>query len=88
MRLSEIDAFPEEQRDVVRAVSAALGADGGKDEEYFTEIWPAKDGLPRVYLKHESHPDADSYRGDRCRRGREAWYDPKSGTVSRLCRIR
>jgi hypothetical protein len=88
-RLTQVDAFPEKYRDAVRAISAALSADGGKPSEYFAEFSAEKDGIWEFYLKHQSHPADDSgWRGDACSRCRIAFYNSKTGKILRFQGIR
>jgi len=88
-RLTQADAFPERYREAVRAVIAALSANGGKPSEYFAEVLPSDEGQLKLYLKHQSHPADDSgWRGDACSRCLIAFYDFKTGKFLRFQGIR
>jgi len=88
-RLNEVDAFPEQYRKAVCAVSAALLTDGAKPSEYFAEISPQKDGLLKIYLRHQSHStDRPGELGDACNRCRSATFDSKTGKASKISGIR
>ena len=87
-RLTQVDAFSEKYRDAVRAVIAALSADGGKPSEYFAEFSGERGGVWEFYLKHQSHPADDSQFGDACSRCRMAFCDPKSGRFLKFQGIR
>ena len=82
-------SFPEDYREAVRAVIAALVADGAKPEEFFAEISTSADNRLEFYLKHQSHPTAGSHSleepfsfGDVCGRCRITLFDPATGKVS------
>ena len=88
-RLTQVDSFPEQYRDAVRAVSAVLTEDGGKPGEYFVEIHSNASGVLEFYLKHESHPlNISGGLGDICGRCRVTNYNPNTGAVSRIHGIR
>jgi hypothetical protein len=88
-RLTQVDAFPDQYRDAVRAVIAALSADGITPSEYFAQVSLTKEGMLEFYLKHQSHPADDSgWRGDACGRCRTTSYDLKTGKVSKIYGIR
>jgi len=87
--LTELNSFPREYRGAVRAVIAAVSADGAKPNEYFAIITPSKKGVLNFYLKHESHPADDSMTlGDTCAQCRMTSYDPATGKVSRFLAIK
>jgi hypothetical protein len=87
-RLVQVEAFPDEHREAVRAVAAAMAARGREPGEYTAEVSPTADGLLEVYARHDSHPAGGRWKGDRCGRCCVARYDPKTGAVSRVLGIR
>jgi len=72
----------------VRAVAAAMAADGREPGEYVAELSPAARGLLEVYARHDSHPAGGSHRGDPCGRCCVVSYSPKTGRVLRILGIR
>lgn len=87
-RLVQIEAFPEEQREAVRLVAAALTSSGREPDDYSAEVSMAARGQWEVYLRHDDHPAGWSGRGDACGRCCVARYNPRTGVVSRIIGIR
>lgn len=88
VRLTNVEGFPQAYRDAVRAVIAALSADGSKPEEYFAEISPTGDSTLGFHLIHQSHNPDPHWVGDSCGKCRTTTYDTKSGKVSKIYGIR
>jgi len=84
LRLSDVDAFPEDYRPAVRAAVGALSADGRTASEYFAVVGSTKDGHVEVDLIHESCPTDSNLRGDPCGHCRIAFFDPMTMKLSRL----
>ena len=87
-RLMQVEAFPEEHRVAVRAVAAAMAADGRNPDEYTAEVYPGARGLLEVSARHDSHPADGHGRGDACGRCCVARYSPRTGRVLRIFGIR
>jgi hypothetical protein len=84
-RLSDVASFPENQRETVRATIAAVAREDRVPADYFAVVSHGADGEFEILLTHESCPLPDgNTRGDPCGRCRLAYFDPKSGSLSRL----
>src|SRR4051812_48400784 len=55
LRLVQIEAFSEEYRAAVRAVAAAMAAEGRNPGEYTAKVSLVAGGLLEVYARHDSH---------------------------------
>lgn len=87
-RLVLVEAFPEEQREAVRSVAAAMAASGREPCDYAAEVSLAAGGQMEVYVRHDGHPAGWSGRGDPCGRCCVARYNPETHEVSRIIGIR
>jgi hypothetical protein len=88
LRLVRVEAFPEEQREAVRSVAAAMAASGREPGDYAAQVSLAAGGQLEVHLRHDGHPADWSGRGDPCGRCCVARYNPRTGAVSRIIGIR
>jgi hypothetical protein len=95
-RLTDIEGFPEDSREAVRAVVTAVAARGGRPDHYFASVLRVSDGRYFQFsLRHDSHESeaispigfTRSF-GDSCGKCRRAGYDPATKQVSRLLGIR
>ena len=87
-RLMQVEAFPEEHRVAVRAVAAAMAADGRNPDEYTAEVYPGARGLLEVSARHDSHPADWHGRGAACRPFSVARYTTTTGRGLRIFGIR
>ena len=87
-RLVQVKAFPEEQREAVRSVAAAMASSGREPNDYTAEVSLAAGGQLEVRVRHDGHPTGWSGRGDPCGRCCVARYNPKTRAVSRIIGIR
>lgn len=87
-RLVHVEAFPEEQREAVRAVAAAIASSGREPDDYTAEVSTVGRGMLEVYARHDRHPADWIGRGDPCGRCCVVRYNPRTGAVSPVVGVR